>query len=51
MTNEEIVEKIKNGYYVTDNMQLLYERNIPQIKQIIKPYAVYENMEDLLQEA
>ena len=51
MTNEQIVEKIRNGYSVTDNMQLLYENNLPLIKQFIKPYTAYENIEDLLQEA
>lgn len=51
MTNEQIVEKIRNGFYVTDNMQLLYESNLPLIKQFIKPYTAYEPMEDCLQEA
>ena len=51
MTNEQIVEEIRNGYSVTNNMQLLYENNLPLIKQIIKPYSAYEPMEDLLQEA
>ena len=51
MTNEQLVQKIKNGYSVTDNMQKLYENNLPIIKQVIKPYTAYENMEDLLQEA
>lgn len=51
MTNEQIVEKIRNGYSVTENMQLLYENNLPLIKRMIKPYTAYENAEDLLQEA
>ena len=51
MTNEQIVEKIHNGYSVTDNMQWLYEKNMPLIKSILKPYTAYESMEDLLQEA
>lgn len=51
MTNEQIVTEIRNGYSVTDNMQLLYERNLPLIKQIIKKYAAYEPMEDLSQES
>ena len=50
MTNEQLVEQIRNGYSVTDNMQTLYQNNLPMIKQIVKPYAVYEPMEDLLQE-
>lgn len=51
MSNEEIVKQIKNGYSVTDNMQLLYERNLPLIKIYIRPYTSYEPEEDLLQEA
>ena len=51
MINEMIVAKIQNGYSVTDNMQLLYERNLPLIKRFIRPYTDYENVEDLLQEA
>ena len=51
MTNEQIVEKIRNGYFVTENMQLLYKNNLPLIKRMIKPYTAYENAEDLLQEA
>ncbi len=51
MTNEQIVAKIKNGFSVTDNMQLLYESNLPLIKQYVKPYSAFEPMEDLLQES
>lgn len=51
MTNEQIVTEIRNGYSVTDNMQLLYESNLPLIKRFIKPYTAYEPIEDLLQEA
>jgi len=51
MTNEQIVCEIRNGYSVTDYMQLLYENNLPLIKKFIKPFAAYESMEDLLQEA
>jgi len=51
MTNEQIVSEIRNGYSVTDYMQLLYESNLPLIKKFIKPYATYEPMEDLLQES
>ena len=42
MTNEQIIEQIKSGYSVTDNMQMLYEKNLPLIKKIIKPYSVYD---------
>ncbi len=51
MANEQIVSKIRNGYSVTDYMQLLYESNLPLIKKFIKPYTAYEPMEDLLQES
>ena len=51
MSNEELVERIRNGYHVTENMQVLYENNLPLIKRFIKPYAYYESEEDLLQEA
>lgn len=51
MTNEEIVEKIRNGNSVRENMQLLYEQNRPLIKRIIKPYTAYEEAEDLMQES
>lgn len=49
--NETLVERIRGGYSVSENMQMLYENNLPLIKKIIKPYAAYEPMEDLLQEA
>lgn len=51
MTNEMIVARIRNGSSVTDNMQLLYENNLPLIKRFIKPYTAIEQTEDLLQEA
>lgn len=41
MTNEQIVEKIRNGYSVTENMQLLYENNLPLIKRYIMKYSAY----------
>ena len=42
MSNEELVEQIRNGYHVTENMQVLYENNLPLIKKFIKPYTYYE---------
>ena len=51
MSNEQLVEQIRNGYRVTKNMQRLYEDNLPLIKKFIKPYTHYEPEEDLLQEA
>ncbi|MCM1189364.1 MAG: sigma-70 family RNA polymerase sigma factor [bacterium] len=51
MTNETLVERIRGGYAVSDNMQTLYNNNLPLIKRLIKKYAAYEPMEDLLQES
>ncbi len=51
MTNEQIVAEIRKGYSVTDNMQLLYEKNLPLIKRFVKPYTAHEDEADLLQEA
>ena len=51
MTNEQLVEEIRNGVFVTGNMQILYDRNIALIKKFIKPYESYEDTDDLLQEA
>lgn len=50
MSNEKLVEQIRNGYHVTENMQMLYENNLPLIRKFIKPYIYYESEEDLLQE-
>ena len=33
MSNEELVERIRNGYHVTENMQVLYENNLPLIRK------------------
>ena len=44
MTNEQIVQQIQNGSDVTDNMQMLYEQNLPLIRKIVKPYTAYEDM-------
>lgn len=51
MSNEELVNEIRNGVCVSGNMQLLYENNLPLIRKFIKPYAAYEPMEDILQES
>lgn len=51
MTNEELVKRIQDGNSHADNMQWLYEKNLPLIKKMIMPYAAYESMEDLLQES
>ena len=51
MTNEQLVEQIRNGYSVTDNMELLYQNNLKLIRRFIRPYTVYEQEEDLLQQS
>lgn len=51
MTNEHIVEQIKQGYSTVKNLQWLYEKNLTLIKKIVLPYTKYEEEEDLLQEA
>lgn len=49
--NEMLVERIRDGFSVSENMQLLYENNLPLIKKFIKPYTAYECEADLLQES
>ncbi len=49
--NEILVEKIRGGFSVAENMQSLYEGNLPLIKKFIKPYTAYECEADLLQES
>ena len=51
MTNETLVERIRGGISVSENMQSLYEGNLPLIKKFIKPYTAYECEADLLQES
>lgn len=51
MTNEQLVENIKNDVNVSENMEHLYRKNISYVKKIVKPYTAYESIEDLLQEA
>lgn len=51
MTNEMLVERIRGGFSVSENMQSLYEGNLPLIKKFIKPYTAYECEADLLQES
>lgn len=49
--NEILVERIRCGCCVAENMQMLHENNLPLIKKFLKPYAAYEPMEDILQES
>lgn len=50
-SNEELVAEIQQGHNVQDNMYQLYMQNMPLIRQTIKPYSSYTEMDDLLQEA
>jgi len=49
--NETLVEMIRGGFSVSENMQSLYEGNLPLIKKFIKPFTAYECEADLLQES
>lgn len=51
MSNEELVEQVRNGYHVTESLEQLYKHNLPLIKKFVKPYTYYEPEDDLLQEA
>lgn len=51
MTNEQLVDQIKNGYSVTASMEKLYNQNLPLIHGYVKPFASVEPLEDLMQEA
>ena len=51
MSNETLAERIRGGYSVPEDMQVLYENNLPLIKRFIKPYTAYECEDDLLQES
>lgn len=50
MTNEELIQEIKNGVNVQENLQLLYTQNLPLIKQWSRPYIERFGAEDVLQE-
>lgn len=51
ISNEILVSRIRKGKSVSENLQTLYENNMPFIRSIVKPYAVHEPLEDLMQEA
>ena len=50
-SNEELVEEIRAGHNVQANMGQLYSRNLPLIRQFIKQFTAYEELEDLVQES
>lgn len=51
MTNEELVQKIKQGEDVQSNKLLLFEQNRGLIYKTIKPLSAICEIEDLLQES
>lgn len=51
MSNEEIVLKIQKGINESENLQLLYDRNLPLIRSHVKPYFAFDDAEDLMQQA
>ena len=51
MTNEELVVEIQAGVNVLDNLGKLYQQNLYLIEKTVKPYEVYCEHDDLMQEA
>lgn len=51
MSNETLVKRIRGGNSDPEDMQALYEGNLPLIRKFIKPYTAYECEADLLQES
>lgn len=51
MSNEEIVLKIQKGINESENLQLLYDRNLPLIRSHVKAYFALEDVEDIMQQA
>lgn len=51
LSNEELVARIRAGQNIKDNMQQLYNQNLPLIRQFIRPFLGYEDEADLLQES
>lgn len=49
--NETLVERIRGGFSVSENMQSLYEGNLSRIRKFIKPFTAYECEADLLKES
>ena len=51
VTNEKLVEMIRAGVRTSENLELLYTRNLPLIRIFVSPYLAYESQDDILQEA
>lgn len=51
MTNEELVDQIQHGIKVKESLGQLYIRNIEWLKYQVRPYTIYAEEDDLLQDA
>lgn len=47
LSNEELVEQIRSGRKVSENMETLYKNNLPLIRQFIRPFIYFEPEQDL----
>lgn len=50
ITNEQIIQKIKQGEEINANRLLLWEHNQTVIKTVLKPFCAFYEVQDLLQE-
>ncbi len=51
MENEELVALIKDNQDVKENMKALWIQNQGFVRSVVAKYAIYEDMDDLLQQA
>ena len=50
ITNEQIIQKIKQGEEINANRLLLWEHNQTVVKTVLKPFCAFYEVQDLLQE-
>lgn len=50
ITNEQIIQKIKQGEEISVNRLLLWNNNQAVIKEVLKPFCAFYETQDLLQE-
>ncbi len=50
ITNEQIIQKIKQGEEINANRLLLWEHNQTVIKTVLKPFCAFYEVQDILQE-
>lgn len=50
ITNEQIIQKIKQGEEINANRLLLWEHNQTVVKTVLKPFCAFYEVKDLLQE-